>query len=215
MRAPARLALYGAGLVVAFGGAYGLAGAVLPDSVVESWTQQSQTTEHGDNQHSEGAGQMNNNGQHEAGGMSGHDHAADGGAPPVGIQTAPDPTYPVGSTVRLSADHMPGMDGAEATISGAFDTTTYSVSYTPTDGGEPVIDHKWVVHEELQNPGEAPLADGTEVVLEAEHMAGMQGATATIDHSTQETVYMVDIPGSEMPMTNHKWVVESEIHPAD
>ncbi|GAB2569418.1 hypothetical protein GCM10027033_27120 [Leucobacter ruminantium] len=93
-------------------------------------------------------------------------------------------------------------------------TPSSAVSYTPTDGGEPGVDHKWVVHEELDNPGEAPLADGTEVVLEAEHMAGMQGATATIDHSTQETVYMVDVPGGEMPMTNHKWVVESEVHPA-
>lgn len=211
MRAPARLALYGAGLVVAFGGAYGLAGVVVPHGVVESWAQQTQM-----NEHTEGADDMNSSshGQHETGGMAGHDHPADGGAPPAGIQPAADPTYPVGSRVRLSADHMPGMDGAEATISGAFTTTTYSVTYTPIGGGEPVVDHRWVVHEELENPDEAPLADGTEVVLEAEHMAGMQGATATIDHSTQETVYMVDVENEEMTMTNHKWVVESEIRPA-
>ncbi|MCG7308024.1 MULTISPECIES: YdhK family protein [Brachybacterium] len=209
MRVPVRLAIYGAGLVATFGGSYGLAGVIVPDSVVQSWTQQSQM-----NEHSEGEGVSNDDSTHTDGGMDGHDHPADGGAPPAGIQEAADPTYPVGTTVRLSADHMPGMDGAEATISGAFTTTTYSVSYTPTDGGQPVADHKWVVHEELESPGEAPLADGTEVVLEAEHMTGMQGATATIDHSTQETVYMVDIPGGEMPMTNHKWVVESEVHPA-
>ncbi|MCM3661508.1 YdhK family protein [Georgenia satyanarayanai] len=211
MRAAARLALYGAGLVVAFGGAYGLAGVVVPDGAVESWAQQSQV-----NGHSEGADDMNSSshGQQEAGGMAGHDHPTDGGTPPAGIQTATDPTYPVGTEVILAADHMPGMDGAEATISGAFTTTTYSVSYTPIDDGEPVVDHKWVVHEELESPGAAPLVDGTQVVLEAEHMAGMQGATATIDHSTQETVYMVDIESDEMTMTNHKWVVESEIHPA-
>jgi len=211
MRAPARLALYGAGLVVAFGGAYGLAGVLVPEDVVESWTQQSRM-----NEHTEGRKEMNSSSDapHGAGGMAGHDHPADGGAPPAGIQAADDPTYPVGTKVILAADHMPGMDRSEATISGAFTTTTYSVSYTPTDGGEPVVDHRWVVHEELGNPGPAPLPDGTEVALEADHMAGMQGATATIDYSTQETVYMVDIANEDMTMTNHKWVVESEIQPA-
>lgn len=147
----------------------------------------------------------------------GHDmeHPEDGVPPPEGITEATDPTYPVGSEVMLTADHMPGMDGAQATISGAFDTTTYSVSYTPTDGGEPVTDHRWVVHEELVDPGEAPLPGGTKVVLNAEHMPGMQGATATIDYSTQETVYMVDIDTGEMTMINHKWVTESEIQPAE
>ena len=147
----------------------------------------------------------------------GHDmeHPEDGGPPPEGITEATDPTFPVGSEVMLTADHMPGMDGAQATISGAFDTTTYSVSYTPTDGGEPVTDHRWVVHEELVDPGEAPLPGGTKVVLNAEHMPGMQGATATIDYSTQETVYMVDIDTGEMTMINHKWVTESEIQPAE
>ncbi len=144
----------------------------------------------------------------------GHDHPADGGPPPAGIAEADDPTYPVGTEVTLTADHMPGMAGATATVSGAFDTTTYSVSYTPTTGGEPVPDHRWVVHEELVDPGQAPLPDGAEVVLDAEHMSGMQGAEATIDYSTEETVYMVDLTVDGMAMTNHKWVTESEITPA-
>lgn len=142
-----------------------------------------------------------------------HDHPADGGAPPAGIEQAADPTYPAGTEVLLTADHMPGMEGAEATISGAFDTTTYSVSYTPTNGGDPVTDHRWVVHEELLDPGQAPLPDGAEVVLDAEHMSGMKGAQATIDYSTDETVYMVDLTVDGMAMTNHKWVTESEIQP--
>lgn len=142
------------------------------------------------------------------------EHPADGGPPPEGIAEATQPSFPVGTAVVLAADHMPGMDGAPATISGAFETTAYSVSYTPTDNGDPVSDHKWVVHEELENPGAAPLPDGTEVVLRAHHMAGMDGATATIDSSTQETVYMVDVHAEDMPMTNHKWVTESEIRPA-
>ncbi|MCS5479961.1 YdhK family protein [Corynebacterium sp. YIM 101645] len=142
-----------------------------------------------------------------------HDHPADGGAPPAGIEQAADPTYPAGTAVLLTADHMPGMEGAEATISGAFDTTIYSVSYTPTNGGAPVTDHRWVVHEELLDPGQAPLPDGAEVVLDAEHMSGMKGAQATIDYSTDETVYMVDLIVDGMAMTNHKWVTESEIQP--
>ncbi|WP_022869681.1 YdhK family protein [Yaniella halotolerans] len=144
-----------------------------------------------------------------------HDHNPDGGPPPEGIQEATDPTYEVGQNVILEADHMPGMEGTEATISGAFDTITYSVSYTPTDGGDPVEDHKWVVHEELEDPGDAPLDPGSTATLNATHMAGMEGAEATIDSSTDETVYMVDFEMDGMEMTNHKWVVESEVQPVD
>ncbi|MDY3127622.1 MAG: YdhK family protein [Corynebacterium sp.] len=145
-----------------------------------------------------------------------HDHSshpADGGAAPAGIAEADSPTFPVGSEVKLLADHMPGMQGATATIAGAFHTTTYAVTYTPTTGGEPVEEHRWVVHEELHNPDAAPLPDGTQVVLDADHMQGMKGATATIDYSTSETVYMVDYEADGMTMTNHKWVTESEIQP--
>ena len=143
-----------------------------------------------------------------------HEHPADGGPPPAGIADAVDPTHPIGSDVVLSADHMPGMGGAGATIAGAFDTTAYSVSYAPTNGGAPVVDHKWVVHEELEDPGPAPLPEGSEVILRADHMPGMDGANATIDSSTQETVYMVDVHSEDMPMTNHKWVTKSEVQPA-
>ena len=149
---------------------------------------------------------------HESGGHEGH--AADGGDPPEGITKAADPKFDVGDTVVLSADHMPGMKDAEATVSGAFDTTTYSISYTPTDGGDPVKDHKWVVHEELKDPGKAPLKKGAKATVNAEHMPGMKGAEATIDSATDETVYMVDIKTDEMEMTNHKWVVDSEMKPA-
>ncbi|RGE21482.1 YdhK family protein [Leucobacter sp. wl10] len=203
MNAAGRLALYGAGLAVAFGGAFGLAGVLVPDSLVEAWSGQSGMSDHG-----EGADEMT---AQRSGGM---DHPADGGPPPAGIRAASDPAYPVGTEVVLAADHMPGMDGAKATISGAFDTTAYSVTYTPTTGGDPVTGHRWVVHEELEAPGPAPLADGTAVVLRAEHAAGMQSAAATIESSTDETVYMVDLEVDGMRMTNHKWVVESEIRPA-
>ena len=143
-----------------------------------------------------------------------HEHSPDGGPAPEGIEPASDPQYPVGSQVILHTDHMPGMNGASATITGAFTTTTYAVDYTPTEGGALVEDHKWVVQEELIDPPAAPVADGTKVTIGADHMAGMQGAEGTIVSSTDETVYMVDFEMDGMEMTNHKWVVESEISPA-
>lgn len=156
--------------------------------------------------------------QHEGHGSSsdsgGMEHPMDGGPAPEGIETAASPTYPVGTEVTLTADHMEGMDGANATIAGAYDTYAYAVDFTPSAGGEPVKDHKWVVQQEIKDAGDERLADGTEVTLEAEHMEGMKGAKATIASSTEETVYMIDYESDGMTMTNHKWVVESELKPA-
>ncbi|MCM3089006.1 YdhK family protein [Bhargavaea ginsengi] len=142
-----------------------------------------------------------------------HSMHSSSGEVPEGLKEAENPKFPVDSTAMMHADHMPGMNGVEATISGAFETTAYSVTYTPTDGGEPVKDHKWVIHEELENPGEAPLEPGTEVTLAADHMPGMNGATATIDSAEQTTVYMVDfVPSdSDEEVKNHKWVTEDEL----
>lgn len=141
-----------------------------------------------------------------------HDHPMDGGAAPAGMQKADSPKYPVGSTVKLTADHMPGMKGANAKVVGAFSTTTYAVTYTPASGGPKVSNHKWVVAEEVEG-GSKQLKKGDTVTLLADHMPGMKGAKATIDSSTTETVYMVDVPMHGMTMKNHKWVVESEMQP--
>lgn len=150
-------------------------------------------------------------GSHSAGDHS--DHPADGGPAPKGIEKAESPKYPVGTDVTLAADHMEGMDGAKATVVGAFDTYTYAVDYTPTTGGDPVKNHKWVVQQEIEDAGDERLEDGADVTLEAKHMEGMKGAKATIASSTDETVYMVDYEADGMKMKNHKWVVESEIKP--
>ena len=48
MRAGGRLALYGAGLVVAFGGAFAAAGAIIPDSVVAAWAEGAEMNTHGE-----------------------------------------------------------------------------------------------------------------------------------------------------------------------
>ncbi len=140
----------------------------------------------------------------------GHHHHADGGPAPEGIAPAANPTYPVGTAVRLTADHMPGMQGVEATVSGAYSTYAYAVTYAPTPEG---TEHRWVVQEEIEGAGDARLPDGAEVRLAANHMPGMEGASATVDFSTDETVYMVDYGSGDQRVENHKWVVESEMEP--
>ncbi|MFC9710240.1 YdhK family protein [Paenibacillus sp. NPDC056933] len=65
------------------------------------------------------------------------------------IQDHTDQPYAAGAEVVLDADHMPGMKGAKATIDSAEQTTVYIVDYTPTTGGDPVKNHKWVTEEEL------------------------------------------------------------------
>jgi hypothetical protein len=132
---------------------------------------------------------------------------------PEGLQEAKNPKYKVGSEATIQADHMKGMDGATATIVGAYDTTVYTVSYTPTTGEEKVTNHKWVVQEEIKDAGDKTLKPGTEVTLEANHMEGMEGAKATIDSAEKTTVYVVDYTpttGGEK-VTNHKWITESEL----
>nr|WP_246242777.1 MULTISPECIES: YdhK family protein [Flexivirga] len=141
------------------------------------------------------------------------DHG-DGGPVPAGMKPASDPKYPVGSKVILTADHMEGMDGARASVVGAYATFTYAVNYTPTTGGAMVKDHKWVVQQELQDAGSKRLANGTKVVLTTDHMSGMKGAHGTIASSTDQTVYVVDYTAGGMTMKNHKWVVEDEMKPA-
>ncbi|RLL45473.1 DUF1541 domain-containing protein [Oceanobacillus piezotolerans] len=147
------------------------------------------------------------------------EHMSSDGDVPEELDMAENPTYEFGTTAIITAEHMnmEGMTGAEAKIVEAYDTTAYAVTYTPTNGGEPVENHKWVIHEELENPGEEPLEPGTEVTLNADHMEGMDGAEATIDSAEDTTVYMVNFKptnGGE-EVFNHKWVIESELRPVE
>ncbi|MCG7383437.1 YdhK family protein [Paenibacillus sp. ACRRY] len=156
-------------------------------------------------------GSGGNNSSHTA--TTGEMHHSDSGELPQGLMKKVDPTYPVGSQVIMNADHMTGMKGATATIVGAYETTVYAVTYTPTTGGELVKNHKWVIHEEVKEHSDEPYKVGVEVVLDADHMTGMKGATATIDSAAQTTVYMVDYTpttGGD-PVKNHKWVTEDEL----
>ena len=132
---------------------------------------------------------------------------------PTTLKNAEKPKFPVGSTAIITDGHMAGMKGAEATIVGAYDTTAYIVSYEPTTGGNRVDNHKWVVHEELIDSGEAPLAPGTEIKTNASHMEGMENATVHIDEALQTTVYMIDYTSTTIgeAVKNHKWVTEEEL----
>ena len=132
---------------------------------------------------------------------------------PTGIKEAGNPTFEVGSKATITTDHMEGMNGAEATITGAFDTTVYAISYTPTTGGERVENHKWIIHEEIKDASNEAYQAGEEVVAEADHMEGMEGAEALIDSAEQTTVYMIDYLSTSdgEQVENHKWVTESEL----
>lgn len=140
-----------------------------------------------------------------------HSHLLDGRTAPEGIQVEENPLYPVGSEVLVKAEHMPGMKGVKAKVVGAYKTYTYSVDYQPVNGDEEVLDHKWVVHEELEEPGESRLEDGAQIKIRTNHMDGMEGAKGVVAYSTEETVYMIDFVADGLSITNHKWVVESEL----
>lgn len=144
----------------------------------------------------------------------GMDHNGSGEVP-NNLSEAENPKYEVGSEAVITADHMEGMDGAKATITGAYGTTAYVVTYTPTTGGSPVKDHKWVIKEEIKGADDQDFKKGDEVTLEADHMKGMKGAKAVIESSEKTTVYMVDYTSttSGKEVKNHKWVTESELKP--
>lgn len=164
-----------------------------------------------------GCGDNNETRENSGNHMKHEDHAgmnhSGSGDVPAGLKQAEHPAFEVGSKAIIHSDHMEGMNGAKATIAGAYDTTVYSVSYTPTTGGEAVNNHKWVIHEEIKDARGKSYEPGDEVVLETDHMKGMKGAKATIDSAVQTTVYMVDYTpttGGD-PVKNHQWVTEDEL----
>jgi hypothetical protein len=144
--------------------------------------------------------------------MDDMDHSGSGEVP-AGLKVAENPKFKVGDQAILKSDHMEGMNGAKATVVGAYDTIAYAVTYTPTTGGDPVKNHKWVIQQEIKDAGDKTLEPGTKVTIQADHMEGMNGATGTIDSAEKTTVYMVDYTSTTggQKVTNHKWVTESEL----
>ncbi|MED3790026.1 YdhK family protein [Peribacillus frigoritolerans] len=173
--------------------------------------------EHANMNHSDESEQDKNSSSTNQESMEGMDHMnhshSSSGEVPKGLKEAVNPKFKVGSKAIINSDHMEGMKGAEAAIVGAFDTTVYTISYTPTTGRGKVTNHKWIIHEEIQDTIDKPYKPGDEVIVEADHMKGMKDAKAAIDSVQQTTVYMVDYTsttGGEQ-VKNHKWVTESEL----
>ncbi|MBM7634270.1 hypothetical protein JOD17_003372 [Geomicrobium sediminis] len=79
---------------------------------------------------------------------------------PEDLKEEDNPTYEVVERVIIKANHIKGMKGAEAMIVGAYDTTAYEISYTPTIGGPRVKNHKWLIQEEIKDAGEEMLQPG-------------------------------------------------------
>ncbi|GGF29999.1 hypothetical protein GCM10010954_31430 [Halobacillus andaensis] len=176
-----------------------------------------ESTEEDTEQSEESMEEENNEENEESSDEEGMDHSdmnhSGSGEVPDDLEEAEEPTFEEGDQATITASHMEGMEGAEATIVGAYDTTAYVISYDPTNGGDRVENHKWIIHEEIEEAGDEPFESGDEVTIEASHMEGMEGATGEIESAEETTAYMVDFTTteSEEEVTNHKWVTESEL----
>lgn len=137
---------------------------------------------------------------------------------PEDMQEAQDPKYPVGEDATVTDAHMEMMDGVTATISGAYDTTLYQVTFTPENSDEAIEDHKWVVKEEISSDDDSnDYEKGDEVTLTADHMEGMQGQNAEITGIHEGPAYMINFEPNDgsKEFVNHKWVTEDELSPVD
>ena len=105
------------------------------------------------------------------------------------------------------------MKNAKGTVKEAYKTYAYEVSYTPTNGGDKVNNHKWVVNEEVADAPEHGFKKGDTVKLEADHMSGMKNAEAKIDGVEETTVYIVDYQSTDNDkmVKNHKWMTGDEL----
>lgn len=131
------------------------------------------------------------------------------------VKKEKNPKYPVGSKVEILANRMEGMQGAKGVVVGAYDTTAYSVEYQPTTGGKKVV-YKWLIDEELEGASGAPLEKGLDVVINANHVEGMEGASGEVKSSNESTVYMVDFTTTTgKDVKNYKWLTEEELSAAE
>lgn len=144
-------------------------------------------------------------------GVSDEGHSTNGEVP-ENLKKVESPKFPVGSKVIIQANHFDGMEGAEGTIVGAYDTTAYSVTYSPTTEGNPVSNYKWIIKEDLDGLGEKTIKPKTEVIINSDFMEGMKGASGVIDTEEKTTVYMVDFTSKTGDqIINYKWLIESEL----
>ncbi|MHA8137633.1 YdhK family protein [Lactobacillaceae bacterium Scapto_B20] len=145
--------------------------------------------------------------------MSHMSMSTNGGKAPKGLKTDKNAKYKVGSKVMIEADHMSGMKGAMATVTGAYNTKLYTIDYKPTNGGSEVKNHKFLVSKEIKAANKSSLKVGEQITVEADHMTGMKGAKGKIVAIENGPAYMVNFKAtnSKTTYTNHKWLSQSEL----
>lgn len=136
--------------------------------------------------------------------------------PVEGLNPAESPLYPIGTKIIVKTDHMEGMQGAVGVVSGAFDTLLYAVDYVAEDG-KTVINHRWVIAQEITSNTGNPPTIGDTVTLGTGHMGGHGGVgmSAVIVQISRGPAYMIDYDptdGGER-VVNHQWVSEFELEP--
>ena len=70
---------------------------------------------------------------------------------PDNMKSTDDSKYKKDDKITITADHMPGMKGAEAQIDDVEKTTVYMVDYKSTENDEMVKNHKWMTTDELKS----------------------------------------------------------------
>src|SRR5699024_10953758 len=58
--------------------------------------------------------------------------------------------YQKGDEVTLTADHMEGMQGQKAEITGIHEGPAYMIDFKPADDSEKFVNHKWVSEDEIE-----------------------------------------------------------------
>lgn len=121
-------------------------------------------------------------------------------------------TFKVGDVVKLTANHMPNMEGAIAKIV-SVNGSAYEVDYYPTDGSAEVLNHKWVIGSEMEATTEpfAPVkpVEAVEADKEAkrdddgdddsEESADAEPVTTTKPDATDEPDEPEDQPTGDEP----------------
>jgi len=96
----------------------------------------------------------------------------------------------------------------------AAESSSESQMMSESEGMDGMMhDDSGEIPEGLQEAENPTYPVGDTVTIQTDHMAGMEGATATIDSAEETTVYMLDYQptdGGEM-VKNHKWVTEDEL----
>src|SRR5699024_148326 len=111
---------------------------------------------------------------------------------PEDMKSTNEGEFKVGDKVTITAGHMPGMKGAEATVKGAYKTYAYVVSYKHTNVNKKVNNQKYILKEEIKDARNDGCSYGDTVRLDASHLSGMKGATSSIYRVKWTTVYVVD-----------------------